>query len=318
MPIERITESSLETLFQAFRNAGFPLVGAVDIALAKADLSLHSERYEKWIAEGFHGEMEYLVRGTDRRKDPTVVLPGAKSVIAVAIPYRKNPTRNSDSGPFYARYLEGPDYHKHLPNLLAPALTEWAKNLGIRWKICVDTSAVLERSWAALCGLGWIGKNTLLINPKFGSYLFIAVIFLDRETGRSPSPIANFCGNCRACLSTCPTEAFVAPGTLDSRKCISYLTLEKRGESPDDFRQPKIGNWIAGCDICQEVCPFNIKPAKLPESWPSDERDSALLSDWKVLNTESEDEYRNRVKNSALSRVKFPDMRRNIRRIRTP
>jgi len=320
VPTERITDSSLESLFQAFRDTGFPLVGAVDLELAQADFALHAKRYEEWISAGFHGEMQYLVRGEDRRKNPALVLPGAKSVIAVAIPYRRQPAHAEDAAPRYARYLEGPDYHTHLPNLLETPLREWAEREGVKWKICVDTSAVLERSWAALCGLGWIGKNTLLINPKLGSYLFIGVIFLDRETGRAPAPLPNFCGNCQACITSCPTEAFVSPGKLDSRKCISYLILERRGEWPNEAKSQsdKMGNWVAGCDICQEVCPFNLKPSKLPETWPSDVRDSALISDWTTLDGESEQEYQARVKTSALSRIKFPDMRRNISRVRKP
>lgn len=313
---EKISEDSLDTLFTALKAVGFPLVGAVDLALAEDEFKTHSKRYEEWLASGFHGEMQYLLRGADRRKDPRLVLPGTQSVIAVAIPYRRTPKQADASTPRYARYLEGPDYHTRLPALLSPVFQEWATAQGIKWKICVDTSAVLERSWAALCGLGWIGKNTLLINPKLGSYLFIGVIFLDCATGRAPTLLPNFCGNCTACLKACPTEAFVAPGTLDSRKCISYLTLEKRGEWDADVhaKSQKMGAWIAGCDICQEVCPFNSKPVRMGETWPTDERDSALITDWTNLEAEHEAEYKARAKFSALSRIKFPDMRRNISR----
>ncbi len=325
MPTERtpnslpLTSETLEALFSSIREVGFPLVGAVDLDLAETAFRPHADRYDEWLTRGYHGEMQYLVRGADRRKDPRLVLAGAESVVVVAIPYRRNPRAAENSEPRYARYLEGPDYHKHLPALLTPVIEKWAAPLGASWKICVDTSAVLERSWAAICGLGWIGKNTVLIHPKFGSYLFLGVILLDRKTGRAPAPLPSYCGNCTACLGACPTEAFVAPGSLDSRKCISYLTLEKRGEWPREIKEQseKMGAWVAGCDICQEVCPFNAKPLRMAETWPTDDRDVALVTDWKALETEQETEYLARAKFSALSRIKYPEMRRNVARIRS-
>jgi epoxyqueuosine reductase len=257
--------------------------------------------------------MGYLERGLARRLDPTLVFPGAKSIVVCAIPYRRGSKLPEDpAAPRYARYLQGPDYHRRLPELLENALRAWGAPA--KWKICVDTSAVLERSWAALAGLGWIGKNTLLIHPQLGSYLFIATVLLDRETGLGPRPLANYCGNCTACLEGCPTGAIVEPGRVDSRKCISYLTLEKRGdwaEIPEELRT-KMGTWVAGCDICQEVCPYNRKPLKLDETWPMDSRDSALITEWAPLENETEDAYRTRVRESSLSRVKYPEMRRNL------
>ncbi len=316
MPTANLTKENLELLFREIKSAGFPLVGAVDIDLARENFQLHTERYEKWIHSGFHAEMGYLVRGLDRRKDPRLVLPGVKSVITVAIPYRRNPSLplETEKGltPRYARYLEGPDYHTYIPELLSPIFDKWATALSTKWKICVDTSAVLERSWAALTGLGWLGKNTLLINPKFGSYLFIGVIFLDRATGIPPAPIPNFCGHCTSCLDGCPTNAFPEPGTLDSNRCISYLTLEKRGEW-DSLDPPITSPWVAGCDICQEVCPFNRKPSLLEDHWPKSEKDTSLLTDWNALKNENSEKYSNRVKHSALKRIKYPDMQRNIK-----
>jgi epoxyqueuosine reductase len=310
------TASTLE-LFDRIREVGFPLVGAVDLSLAKDAFIEHAHRYAEWIENGYHGEMGYLQRGLARRLDPTLVFPDAKSVIVCAIPYRRTAETPIDSNaPRYARYLQGPDYHERLPEMLEAALTKWG--VEAKWKICVDTSAVLERSWAALAGLGWIGKNTLLINPQLGSYLFIATILLDQETGLGPNPLPNYCGNCSACLDGCPTGAFIKAGSLDSRKCISYLTLEKRGEwtaLPEDTKR-KMGTWVAGCDVCQEVCPYNRKPLRLEESWPTDARDSALIADWSPLENESEESYRIRIRESALSRVKYPEMRRNLENAR--
>jgi epoxyqueuosine reductase len=324
LPPAETSDPAFATLFEHVRAEGFPLVGAVDLDLAAGIFSEHGRRYADWISKGYHGEMAYLERGLDRRLDPRKVFPATKSVVACAIPYRRSPrTDPAADEPRYARYLQGPDYHKRLPEMFGNALGKWADGLVARgetrptWKICVDTSAVLERSWAALCGLGWIGKNTLLIHPQHGSYLFLAVAFLDRASGRSPEPLPNYCGKCTRCLDGCPTSAIVEPGSLDARKCISYLTLEKRGPwDVDETTRAKIGNWVAGCDICQEVCPFNTKSSRWPETWPEDPRDSALVSVWPRLEQETEEEYRARIARSALSRVKYPEMQRNLENAR--
>ncbi len=322
MPTEKpnnsTPDSEISELFRHIREAGFPLVGGVDLSLAREEFTRHTSRYENWLRKGHQGEMKYLERGLERRLDPTLVFPEAKSVIVCAIPYRRNPTLPIDAeSPRYARYLEGPDYHRKIPDLLTGALERWG--IPAKWKICVDTSAILERSWAAIAGIGWIGKNTLLIHPQYGSYLFLGVILLDRETGLGPAPLPNYCGNCTSCLSGCPTGAIIQPGELDARKCTSYLTLEKRGEwdASSETATKKMGRWIAGCDICQEVCPYNRKPLRLPETWPDHSRDEALLTDWQKLAAEDETTYRERAATSALSRIRFLDMRRNLLNART-
>ncbi len=323
MPTARLPELGFEEtegLLEELRSVGFPLAGAVDLDLARDEFAPHGARYCEWIAAGFHGEMGYLERGLDRRLDPRIVFPPTESVWAVAIPYRRHPSTETTIGPRYARYLEGPDYHRVLPERMETALASWSGKRfpggpdAPKWKICVDTSAVLERSWAALCGLGWIGKNSLLIHPQLGSYLFLGVVLLDRKTGRKPAPLKNYCGNCSACLEGCPTSALISPGLLDARKCIAYLTLEKRGPwtPPDPTLPMKMGTWIAGCDICQEVCPYNRKPVRLDETWPTDVRDSALITDWGRLESETETEYQDRISDSALKRIKFPEMARNL------
>jgi len=316
-PTEPTPRFPIEKLFERIRAVGFPLVGAVDLELAEAEFRKHGERYRDWISKGYHGEMGYLERGLSRRLDPKLVFPAAKSIVVAAIPYRRAPKTQAESDPKYARYLQGPDYHRRLPELLTGALKEAGIEGG--YKICVDTSAVLERSWAALAGLGWIGKNTLLIHPQLGSYLFLATVLLDRETGMKPAPLPNYCGNCSACIDGCPTSAILSPGELDSRRCISYLTLEKRGDwnSVSDETKKKMGTWIAGCDVCQEVCPYNRKPLRLDETWPTDDRDQALITEWPLLQAEDEAAYRSRVDDSALSRVKYSDMRRNLENART-
>lgn len=302
-----------ELLISAAREAGFPLAGAIDID--RADLSADIGAYDSWIGAGNAGAMEYLVRGRDRRANPRLLLPSAKSILCVAWPYDPKPAGASaaSEGPRYARYLRSADYHKDIAAKLESMMSSLAARVSgpLEWKVCVDTSAVLERSWAVLAGLGWIGKNTLLIHPKLGSYLFLAEVLISRETGQGAKPLPNYCGNCARCLDSCPTGAFLGPRSLDSRRCTSYLTLEKRGphqELDETFRR-RMGTWIAGCDVCQEVCPFNAKPARNDLGFA----DQALtLRRWSELLAESEEAYKLRVKNSSLSRVKPGQFRRNL------
>lgn len=305
-----------ELLLECARAEGFPLASALDIDLAAPELQKHIERYDEWLAGRREGAMEYLRRGRDRRADPRLVMPSAQSMLCVAIPYPAAPAGAADSasGPRYARYLRRNDYHddiaERLERVMQSVRARWSGPL--EWKICVDTSAVLERSWAALAGLGWIGKNTLLIHPQLGSYLFLGEVLISEKTGAGPSPIANYCGNCTRCLDACPTKAFRGAGELDSNRCISYWTLEKRGElsiSDDDRRA--MGTWIAGCDLCQEVCPFNTKAAK---SAPPEESTAGAtsLQDWGALLDEDQERYKARIHESALSRVKPAQFSRNL------
>ncbi len=323
----------LPLLIQEAKSAGFPLAGAVDLDLALQDpketFNAHLQRYDQWLLAGFAGKMEYLARGRDRRSDPRLVFPQAQSIFCVALPYSSKAAGASTlaQGPRYARYLQGPDYHleiaPRLENVMQAAKSKWRPNPStpeLQWKICVDTSAILERTWAALAGLGWIGKNTLLIHPQYGSYLFLAEVLLNQTTGQGPHLLPNYCGNCTRCLSACPTEAFVDPGSLDSKRCVSYWTLEKRGELEISTAQKnKIKNWIAGCDICQEVCPFNRKPTQREEASetnkPSKEQahqNATLLQHWVDLLAETSEKYRARIKYSALSRVKPAQFSRNL------
>lgn len=302
---------------------GFILASTIDIDLAFADPSgfqSHLAHYDQWLAEGRSGAMDYLKRGRDRRADPRQVFPEAESMLCVAFPYPKQSPGASDpqEGPQYARYLKGPDYHlllsEKLERVLQATTQRWGPPLGrLRWKVCVDTSAILERTWAAMAGLGWIGKNTTLIHPTHGSYFFLAEVLLNQKGGRGPQPLPNYCGNCTRCLQACPTQALEAPQILNANQCISYWTLEKRGElSLSTADQKKMGRWVAGCDICQEVCPFNMKPTRQYKENSSLTPDATVLKNWTELLAESEVEYKGRVKDSALNRVKPAQFRRNL------
>lgn len=288
------------------------MAGALDVDPVRIEADIR--HYDEWIGSGYAGAMSYLVRGRDRRADPKLVFPPAQSILCVAMPYSSKPAGQIDpaKGPRYARYLRSSDYHQDLAERLQRVMEDVASNWSapIQWKVCVDTSAVLERAWAALAGLGWIGKNTMLIHPQHGSYLFLAEVLISEKTGRGPRPLPNYCGQCVRCLEACPTQAFSAPRVLDANQCISYLTLEKRGEfGVSEEHRKKMGTWVAGCDLCQEVCPFNTKVSKYPMT--SDDQ-AISLSFWRELLQEGEDQYRLRVQKSSLSRVKPAQFSRNL------
>jgi len=297
--------------------AGFPLFGALD--LNSVDLTPHHERYKKWMDQGHAGEMQYLVRGTERRGDPHLVFPEARSIVAVGSPYSAHRigTQDPKEGIQYARYLRGENYHTRIQTLLQGALEKvTSTHPELKWKICVDTSALMERTWGALAGLGWIGKNMMLIHPQYGSYFLLGFALLNQEVERGSTPLKDYCGSCSRCLTACPTQAFTEERNLDSRKCISYWTLEKRGPLELSSSQVKaMGNWAAGCDICQEVCPFNQKSEKLAAKCPMTS-DPELPWRWNELQNESLESYKKRTAHSALERVKPADFMRNLSLIR--
>ncbi len=300
----------IDCLFQLANSAGFPLVGILDVDLAHSEFQKHYQRYQNWIDANYMGEMAYLSRGLERRGNLKILFPDVKSVFSVAIPYNRAPAGFEDEklGPRFARYVQGKDYHveifQKLENIMKKIAEEFPE---IKWKICVDTSAVLERTWAALSGLGWIGKNSMLIHPQHGSYLFLAEILLNQETGKGPKLLPSYCGSCTRCLSACPTGAFDSQLGLDARKCISYWTLEKRGElSLLEDQKIKMGTWVAGCDRCQEVCPFNFKSVR------NDTSQNEIQITWDELINESKDQYEKRTTNSALNRIRYDDFKRNL------
>ncbi len=294
---------TFEDLKKELQLKNFPLVGSIDFDLVEPLYSLHGERFQQWIQNGFHGDMAYLQRGLERRLNPKLAFPELQSVIAVARPYAVQPAGNEKLR--YARYLNGEDYHSSMKQDLESVF----QKSGFQYKICVDTSAVLERTWAALAGIGWIGKNTLLIHPQYGSYLFLAVVFTDQKFNQPLNLQKDYCGHCDRCLKACPTEAIVVPHTIDSRKCISYLTLEKRGEWEKDV---DVKGFVAGCDLCQEVCPYNTKPVK--NNFETSVSDYLLLDEAKLM-VEDEQEYQKRVKGTALTRVKYGDFKRNLKAV---
>jgi epoxyqueuosine reductase len=232
---------------------GFDLVG-----VAPAEPAPHAEYLREWLARGFGGEMDWLGRRVEVRLDPRRVLAGARSVVALGLVYDPgDPPPAPGAAARIARYAGGDDYHGVLEGRVRAfesALAALAAR-PVRTRGYVDTGPLLERPLAARAGLGWIGKNTLLIHPRLGSYLFLATVVTDLELAPD-APEPDHCGTCRACLDACPTQAFPEPWVLDATRCISYATIEARGPVPEAARAPQ-GAWAFGCDVCQEVCPWN-------------------------------------------------------------
>ncbi|RME35293.1 MAG: tRNA epoxyqueuosine(34) reductase QueG [Thermoflexia bacterium] len=249
----------IDSLRTLARSLGFDLLGVSPPT--PPDWALRA--YREWLARGFHGEMAYMARPdrVARREDPAQILPGVRAVVCVAVNYYPGPPPPETTDPSRGRisnYAWGRDYH----DWMVPRLEELAAHLraatgGVaRYRVYADTGPILERALAAQAGLGFIGKNTCLIHPRIGSWLFLGEILVDADLPFTGPPIPPRCGTCTRCLDACPTGALVAPYVLDARRCISYLTIECRGEIPPDLRA-RMGNWIYGCDICQEVCPWN-------------------------------------------------------------
>ena len=242
---------------------GFDLV-----AVGPAGPPEHGAALRSWVEAGHAGTMGYLERRLEERLDPGRVLPGARAAVCVALNYYQGELDDASWRPI-ARYAWGGDYHEVVGPRLAELAAHLAEAAGARSRGYVDTGPVLERDLAARAGLGWIGKNTMLLHPALGSWFFIGVLLTTADLAPD-APLADRCGSCRACLDACPTGAFVAPYVLDARRCISYLTIEHRGPIEPDL-QPRMAGWQFGCDVCQDVCPWNRKaPAtRHPEFVPA-------------------------------------------------
>jgi epoxyqueuosine reductase len=285
---------------------GFDLAGIAALGPAES-----ASAFDGWIDAGYAGTMEYLARGADKRRDTRLPVPGTTHALVVALDYGgKEPP-----GPV-ARYARGDDYHGVMEGRLREVHARLEREVGrtIVGKAYVDTGPILERDLARRAGLGWFGKNTNLINPDRGSFFFLGVLVLDLELEADVPFEADRCGTCTRCIEACPTAAIVAPRTLDATRCISYLTIELKDEIPVALREP-IGELIYGCDICQDVCPWNVKfaqPNKVPEFAP---RAVLARKDARTLAHEflamTQDEFSAAFRNSPMKRAKLRGLKRN-------
>ena len=266
----------------------------------------HAAAFEAWLEAGYAGSMRYLDRGRADRLDPGRLLPGVRSVIAVALSYK--PSEDEPSWRGVASYARGRDYHDVMRErlaLLAGFLHETA-GPAVETRVAVDTSAVLERDLAARAGLGWTGKNTNVLAPELGSLFFIGIVLTTAELAFDV-PLPDRCGTCTACLDACPTRAFVAPYVLDARRCISYLTIEHRGDVDERLRAD-IGDWLFGCDVCQDVCPWNAKARPTREAAF---RPGASLESLTEILALSPEAFRIRFRGTAVLRTKRAGLLRN-------
>lgn len=289
---------------------GFDYCG---IAKAK-HLDDDAARLDQWLNKGMHGTMKYMENYFEMRVDPTRLVPGARSVITLLKNYYPSQQQNINSSKI-SKYAFGKDYHEVIRNKLREFMELIKKNIGeIHGRGFVDSAPVLERSWAQRSGLGWIGKNGNLINKESGSFYFIATLITDLELEYDDPFVKDYCGTCTKCIDACPTEAILPGKVIDGSRCISYFTIELKEMIPQEMKG-KFDNWMFGCDVCQDVCPWNrfSKPTTETEFVPIPEILNLSTAEWEAMNEEN---FKKIFKDSALQRTKLKGIQRNLKFIK--
>ncbi len=285
-------------------------LGFLSCGISKAEfLEEEAPRLEKWLANEMQGKMSYMENHFDKRLDPTILVPDSKSVISLIFNYYPEKTQIKDTYKI-SKYAYGIDYHIVIKNKLKLFLEFIQQEIGeVHGRVFVDSAPVLDKVWAAKSGLGWIGKHSNLLTKQFGSFYFIAEIIIDLEL-EYDFPVTDHCGTCTACIDACPTEAIVDPYKVDGSKCISYFTIELKNEIPSNV-QGQFDDWMFGCDICQDVCPWNrySKSHNEPLFNPKPELLSMSKKDWDEI---TEDVFKKVFYKSAVKRTKFSGLKRNI------
>ena len=286
---------------------GFDFVG-----IAKAEqMDKEARRLEEWLNQGKHGKMSYMANHFEKRTDPTKLVPGAKSVVSLLYNYYTEEFQEDTTAPKISKYAYGKDYHFTIKDKLKALLHFINTKIGeVDGRCFVDSAPVLERDWAVRAGNGWMGKNTMLIHPKQGSYFFLAELIIDLDLVYD-HPIKDYCGTCTKCIDACPTEAISPEGyVMDGSKCISYFTIELKEAIPEDMKG-QFENWMFGCDICQEVCPWNrfSKPHSEPTFEPHPELLKMNANDWEEI---TEEVFREVFRKSPVKRTKYAGLKRNI------
>lgn len=290
------------------RSLGFEFCG---VARAQP-LDEDARRLESWLNKGMHGSMKYMENHFELRVNPQKLVPGAKSVITLLINYFPSQSQSA-SGPKISKYAYGKDYHDVIKNKLRSFLQMLREQIGeIQGRGFVDSAPVLERSWAQRSGLGWIGKNGNLINKQKGSFLFIATLITDLELDYDDPLAKDYCGSCRKCIDACPTEAILPDKVVDGSKCIAYFTIELKEMLIPTGMNGRFKNWMFGCDVCQDVCPWNRFATATDEIefTPLYEVLNFTRNDWEQL---TEDSFKKIFKNSPLRRTKFAGINRNLK-----
>ena len=285
---------------------GFDAVGVSQAGFLEEE----ADRLEEWLRRDYHGEMAYLARNVDKRLDPRKLVPGAKSVVSLLYNYHTDVQPTDPEAPRVARYAHGQDYHYvikwKLKELMKWAQREWGDVGG---RVFVDSAPVHERAWAAKSGLGWVGKNSLLLNQRMGSFFFIAELIIDVDL-EPDTPTTDHCGTCTRCIDACPTGAIIQSGVVDGSKCISYFTIELRGAIPEPVHQ-HLAPWVFGCDVCQEVCPWNRRatPHNEPQFAPHSELLGMKRRDWEEM---TEEVFHDVFKGTAVKRTGYEGLMRNV------
>jgi epoxyqueuosine reductase len=285
-------------------------LGFLSCGIAKANfLEAEAPRLEAWLEKSMHGQMTYMENNFDKRLDPTLLVDGAKSVISLLLNYY--PAQNQIAESYkISKYAYGQDYHFVIKDKLKDLLRYIQNEIGeVNGRVFVDSAPVLDKAWAAKSGLGWIGKNSNLITKQVGSFYFVAELIIDLEL-EYDNPTTDHCGSCTACIDACPTQAIVAPYVVDGSKCISYFTIELKEQIPMAMKG-KFGDWMFGCDVCQDVCPWN--KFSTPHNEPLFNSNAEMLSfskrDWEEI---TEDVFKKIFKNSPVKRTKLEGLQRNI------
>jgi len=287
------------------KQLGFDFCG-----ISKADfLEEEAPHLEKWLQQGMNGKMQYMENYFDMRLDPRKLMDGAKSVISLMLNYYPEEKQNEEA-PKISKYAYGKDYHFVIKHKLKELLHVLNEEIGeIYGRAFVDSAPVLDRAWAAKSGLGWIGKNAMLIRPQQGSFYFLAELIVDIEL-EPDGPIKDYCGSCTRCMDACPTQAIVGPKIIDGSKCISYFTIELKEAMPAEM-ESKMDGWMFGCDVCQDVCPWNrfSKPHSTPEMKPNTSILEMTKKDWEEI---TEEIFKNKFKGSPLQRAGYTGIKRNL------
>jgi len=286
-------------------------LGFLSCGISKAGfLEIEAPRLEQWLKHNSHGEMRYMENHFDKRLDPTKLVEGSKSVVSLLLNYFPSETQNAESYKL-SKYAYGTDYHFVIKDKLKSLLRFIQEDIGdVHGRAFVDSAPVLDKAWAAKSGLGWIGKHSNLLTQQVGSFYFIAELIIDLELDYD-SVTTDHCGTCTACIDACPTEAITEPYVVDGSKCISYFTIELKDNLPSEFKG-QFNDWMFGCDVCQDVCPWNrfSKAHNEPLFNPHPELLSMSKKDWEEI---TKDTFNKVFKNSAVKRTKFEGLKRNIR-----
>ena len=286
-------------------------LGFLSCGISKAEfLETEAPRLEKWLNKNMHGEMKYMENHFDKRLDPTKLVEGSKSVVSLLLNYVPSELQKDKSAPKISKYAYGTDYHFVIKDKLKSLLHYIQNEIGeVHGRAFVDSAPVLDKAWAAKSGLGWIGKHSNLLTQQVGSFYFIAELIIDLELDYD-TPTTDHCGTCTACIDACPTQAITEPYVVDGSKCISYFTIELKENIPTEFKG-QFDNWMFGCDVCQDVCPWNrfSKSHNEPLFNPHPELLEMTKKDWEEI---TEDTFKKVFQKSAVKRTKYSGLVRNI------